>query len=71
MFVVSEEIAAAVHAAYEQDGELSAAIELRRHFPGIVDNARARDCAQAIAGWVDASARSPVKARRPQPRKDR
>jgi hypothetical protein len=70
VFVVSEEISAAVHAAYEQDGELSAATELRRHFPGIVNNTRARDCAQAIAGWVDASARSPVNAPHPQHRKD-
>jgi hypothetical protein len=27
------------------------AIELRRLFPGISDNAQARECAQAIAGW--------------------
>jgi hypothetical protein len=33
MFVVSEEAAAAIRTAYEQDGELSAAIELRRHSP--------------------------------------
>jgi hypothetical protein len=26
-------------------------IEFRRHFPGITDNARARDCAKIIAGW--------------------
>jgi len=51
MFVVSEEAAAAIRSAYEQGGELSAAIELRRHFPGIVDNVQARDCARAIAGW--------------------
>jgi hypothetical protein len=52
MFVVSEEAAAAIRIAYEQDGELSAAIELRRHFPGITDNAKARDCARTIAGWT-------------------
>jgi hypothetical protein len=51
MFVVSEEAASAIRTAYEQDGELSAAIELRRHFPGL-DNAKARDCARAIAGWT-------------------
>ena len=43
MFVVSEEAAAAIRAAYEQEGELSAAIEVRRLFPGITDNAKARD----------------------------
>jgi hypothetical protein len=51
MFVVSEEAAVAIRAAYEQEGELSAAIEVRRLFPGITDNARARECARTIAGW--------------------
>jgi hypothetical protein len=37
---------------FEQDGELSAMIELRRHFPGITDNTRARECARIIAGWT-------------------
>jgi hypothetical protein len=31
---------------------LSAAIELRRRFPGIADNAKARQCARSIAGWT-------------------
>ena len=51
MFVVSESDAAAIRAAYERDGELSAAIEFRRLFPGITDNAKARECARRIAGW--------------------
>jgi hypothetical protein len=34
-----------------QGGELSAAVELRRLFPGISDNDKARDCARTIAGW--------------------
>jgi len=51
MFTVSEEDAAAIRAAFELDGELSAAIELRRRFPGITDNAQARMCARSIAGW--------------------
>jgi hypothetical protein len=48
MFIVSEEAAAMIRAAYEQDGELSAAIEQRRLFPGITDNAKARECARTI-----------------------
>jgi hypothetical protein len=52
MFMVSEEAAAAIRALFEQEGELSAAIELRRLFPGISDNARARECARSIAGWT-------------------
>ena len=50
MFVVSEADAAAIRTAYEQGGELSAAIELRRLFPGITDNENARRCARSIAG---------------------
>jgi len=51
MFVVTEADAAAIRAAFEQRGELSAAVELRRRFPGILDNVRARECARIIAGW--------------------
>ena len=52
MFCVTETEAAAIRAAYEQGGELSAAVELRRLFPGITDNAKARECARTIAGWT-------------------
>ena len=51
MFTVTVGEAAAIRAAFEQQGELSAAIELRRLFPGITDNAKARACARNIAGW--------------------
>jgi hypothetical protein len=51
MFVVTEAEAAAIRAVFEQRGEFSAAIELRRRFPGITDNAQARECARTIAGW--------------------
>jgi hypothetical protein len=51
MFVVTEPDAAAIRAVYEQRGEFAAAVELRRRFPGISDNAQARECARAIAGW--------------------
>jgi hypothetical protein len=51
MFVVTEADADAIRAMFEQDGELSAAIELRRRFPGITDNAKARECVRSIAGW--------------------
>jgi hypothetical protein len=46
------DIAAAIRAIFEQDGELSAAIDLRRRFPGITDNAKVRNCAKPIAGWT-------------------
>jgi hypothetical protein len=51
MFVVTEAEAAAIRIAFEQQGELSAAIELRRLFPGITDNVQARECVRVIAGW--------------------
>jgi hypothetical protein len=51
--------AAAIRAVYEQHGELSAAIELRRLFPGVTDNAQARECARTIADWEPP--RRPVK----------
>ena len=51
MFCVTEAEAAAIRAVYLQDGELTAAIELRRLFPSIPDNAQARVHARMIAGW--------------------
>jgi hypothetical protein len=51
MFVVTEEDEAAIRAVYQQRGEFAAAVELRRLFPGVTDNAQARECARTIAGW--------------------
>ena len=51
MFVVTEANAAAIRAVYQQRGEFAAAVELRQQFPGITDNAQARECARTIAGW--------------------
>jgi hypothetical protein len=42
MFVITEADAAAIRATFNQEGELSAAIELRRRFPGVTDNTKAR-----------------------------
>jgi hypothetical protein len=50
MFVVTEADAAAIRDTFEKEGELSAAIELRRRFLGITDNAKARAMARTIAG---------------------
>ena len=52
MYVVTKADAAAIREAYETGGEFSAAVELRRRFPGIIDNAKAREQARAIAGWT-------------------
>jgi hypothetical protein len=63
MFVVSDADATAIHAVFDEDGELSAAIELRRRFPKVTDNAR------AIAGWTPLPA-APSRVTRLRPRKD-
>jgi hypothetical protein len=52
MFMVSEADAAAIRAAFEQGGELSASVELRRLFPGLANNENTRICARTIAGWT-------------------
>jgi hypothetical protein len=51
MFSVTEAEAAAIRAAFDRGGEFAAAIELRRLFPGVTDNAEARECARSIAAW--------------------
>jgi hypothetical protein len=51
MFVVSEAEAAAIRDIFHERGELAAAAELRRLFPGITDAEQARESARAIAGW--------------------
>lgn len=71
MFVVTEADADAIREVFAREGELSAAIELRRRFPGITDNAKARACAQTIAGWTQRSTPPPAKVtplRRTKPR---
>jgi hypothetical protein len=51
MFAVDEAIAEAIRRAFNEGGELSAVVELRRHYPGITDNTKARMCVRIIAGW--------------------
>ena len=51
MFVITEAEAAAIRAAFDRGGEFSAAMELRRLFPGITDTAQARECARTVAAW--------------------
>ncbi len=52
MFCVDEATAASIRRAFMDDGDLSAVVEFRRHFPLITDHARALECARIIAGWV-------------------
>jgi len=51
MFYISEAQAAEIRAIFHERGEFSAAIELRRLFPGIRDTEQAGECARIIAGW--------------------
>jgi hypothetical protein len=68
MYVVTEADAAAIRKAYETGGELSAAVELRPRFPGITDNAAAREQARRIAAWTPLPDR-PLPHRRTRKRK--
>jgi len=63
MFAVTEAEAAAIRQAFEQDGEFSATIELRRLFTAIIDKAQARECVRIIASWQSLPQR-PVKRTR-------
>ena len=51
MFSVTKAEATAIRDAFQQRGERSAVIELRRLFPGVTDNRQARECVRMIAGW--------------------
>jgi len=51
MFVVDTAAADAIYQAFNEDGELAAIVELRRHFPLITNNEHARTCVHTIAGW--------------------
>jgi hypothetical protein len=67
MFVVTEAEAEAIRTAFNRRGELSAAIELRRLFPGITDTAKARECARTIAGWRPVPPGPLPRGKRPPP----
>ena len=56
MFCVTEDEAAAIRAAFHEKGELSAAVEVRRLFPGITGNDTAWAFARTIAGWLPSPA---------------
>ncbi len=68
MFALSEADAAAIRDAFEHGGELAAAVELRRLFPGLANNENARTCARSIAGWtspaVPAATVTPLRPRK-------
>jgi hypothetical protein len=63
MFTVDEPTAAAIRKAYEEGGELSAVVELRRLFPGLANNENTRLCARTIAGWEPLPPLPPKKSR--------
>jgi hypothetical protein len=51
MLAVTEADAAAIRAVFNEEGELSAAIEVRRRFPGITDDRRRGNaCGSSPAG---------------------
>ena len=70
MFIVTEADAEAIRTIFNREGELSAAIELRRRFPGITDNAKARTFVRTIVGWEPLPA-APASVIPLRPRKSR
>jgi hypothetical protein len=68
MFMVSEMAAAAIRRAFEEGGDCSAVVELRRHFPLTVDDAQARLLVRTIAGWQKLP---PRQAKKPAVRRPR
>jgi len=71
MFCVDEATAEAIRRVFDEEGELSAVVELRRHFPLITDTARGRECVRIIAGWrpVPSPAKAADRAARPKSRR--
>jgi hypothetical protein len=51
MFAVSEAEATVIRDAFNEGGERSASVALRRLFPALADNENTRICARSIAGW--------------------
>ncbi|MGI4940077.1 MAG: hypothetical protein ACRYHQ_05860 [Janthinobacterium lividum] len=51
MFVVDPATADAIHQTFNEDGELAAIVEFRRHYPLLANNEHARTCVHTIAGW--------------------
>jgi hypothetical protein len=69
MFVIDEASAEAIRHVLNESGELAAAVELRRRFPGVSDLAQARSCVRAIAGWHPQDGPEPPETPRTPPRK--
>ncbi len=68
MITISDDDAAAIQAAFHQDGELSAAAEVHRRFRAI-EGERAREWARMIAAWKPLPAARPRKTSAPKPNK--
>ena len=66
MFAVDEATAEAIRRAFNERGELSAVVELRRHFPLISDNEHARACVRTIASWKPIPPKPPRTRRLPR-----
>jgi hypothetical protein len=64
MFTVDEMTAAAIRQAYDDRGELSAVVELRQRFTGIVANDNARRCVRAILSWQSMPSPPPKTSRK-------
>ncbi|MDA8250226.1 MAG: hypothetical protein M0Z28_13780 [Rhodospirillales bacterium] len=63
MFAIDDATAMTVRHAFDEHGELAAAVELRRHFPGIGDLAWARELVRIILRWQPIPGGEPIDPR--------
>lgn len=66
MFAVEPAVADAIRQAFQDQGELAAIAELRRHFPLFEANEQARSCVLAIASWRPTPPRVPTQSKTPR-----
>jgi len=66
MFAVEPAIADAIRRIFQEQGELAAIVELRRHFPLFESNEQARSCMLAIASWAPIPLHSSARPKKPR-----
>lgn len=60
MFAIDDTTVMAVRHAFDEHGELAAAVELRQRFAGIGDLAWAREVVRIVLGWQAPAGTSPA-----------
>lgn len=66
MFTVEPAVADTIRQVFQEQGELAAIVELRRHFPLFESNEQARSFVLAIASWTPIPPRQPTRGKKPR-----